>query len=95
MSHLSFDAGEIRAPAGVRKRPLAETLAEAERVAASVERAVRRVTSGAIRDLHVEVHRGGVLLTGHCTTYYTKQMAQHAAMAVSTVGQLTNDIEVV
>jgi osmotically-inducible protein OsmY len=74
--------------------PIPETLLEAERLAASIERAVWRETGGGVRDLHVEVNRSGILLTGHCSTYYTKQKAQHAAMAVPAGGQLTNRIEV-
>jgi osmotically-inducible protein OsmY len=74
--------------------PLPETLAEAERLAASIERAVWQETGGGVRDLRVEVSRQGVLLTGRCETYYTKQKAQHAAMAVPGGGQLTNRIQV-
>jgi osmotically-inducible protein OsmY len=69
-------------------------VAEAERLAASIERAVWRETSGRIRDLRVEVNRHGVLLTGRCDTYYAKQMAQHAAMSMHKTLQLTNEIEV-
>ena len=74
--------------------PLPETLAEAERLAASIERAVSRETGGRVRNLRVEVNRDGVLLTGRCNTYYAKQQAQHAAMRVPGGGQLTNQIEV-
>jgi hypothetical protein len=73
--------------------PLPETLGEAERMAASIERAVRRKTSGGVRNLHVEVNGSGVLLAGHCNTYYCKQLAQSAAMDVSD-DLLTNKIEV-
>ena len=73
--------------------PLPETLAEAERLAASIERAVWQETGGGVRDLRVEISRQGILLTGRCETYYTKQKAQHAAMGVGG-GQLTNRIQV-
>jgi osmotically-inducible protein OsmY len=73
---------------------LPETLAEAEILAASIERAVWEKTGGGVRDLRVEVSRQGVLLTGRCETYYTKQKAQHAAMAVPGGGPLTNRIQV-
>ena len=72
----------------------ARTLAEAEKLAASIERAVWRETGGGVRNLEVEVGHAGVLLTGRCTTYYTKQKAQHAAMGVSGSDPLTNRIEV-
>jgi osmotically-inducible protein OsmY len=74
--------------------PLPETLAEAEILAARIERAVWQETGGRVRDLHVEVSRRGVTLRGCCNTYYTKQQAQHAAMAVPGGGQLSNQIEV-
>ena len=88
--------GAVRAlpPREVTRHPLPETLAEAERLAASIERAVWRETGGGVRNLRVEVNRRGVLLTGCCGTYYTKQKAQHAAMTVPVGGQLTNRIEV-
>jgi osmotically-inducible protein OsmY len=46
------------------------------------------------RNLRVEVSDQGVLLTGRCTSYYTKQMAQHAAMGVSGTEEVNNCIEV-
>jgi osmotically-inducible protein OsmY len=74
--------------------PVPETLAEAERLAASIERAVRHETRGGVRNLSVEVNRSGVLLKGRCTTYYLKQLAQHAAMGMPGGDRLTNQIEV-
>lgn len=76
------------------RHPLPETLAEAERLAASIERAVTRETSGRVHNLHVEVNGHGVLLRGRCPTYYLKQLAQHAAMGVPGGDRLTNQIEV-
>ena len=74
--------------------PLPETLAEAERLAASIERAVQRETRGGVRNLSVEVNRQGVFLKGRCPTYYLKQLAQHAAMGIPGGDRLTNQIEV-
>lgn len=73
---------------------LPETLEEAEELAASIEKAVQRETGRQIRNLTVEVDRDGVRLRGYCTTYYCKQLAQHAAMAVPGGKRLTNCIEV-
>ena len=73
---------------------LPETLAEAEELAASIENAVQRETGHGVRDLSVEVNRDGVLLRGRCTTYYCKQLAQHAAMSLPGGDRLTNSIEV-
>lgn len=84
---------EITQRYDVGGNPLSETLADTERLAALVERAVRRGTSGGVRSLRVEVNRGGIVLEGRCDTYYCKQLAQHAAMTVSR-DPLSNEIRV-
>ena len=94
MDNRSYDGPAVSAAEHFPDHPLPETLAEAEKLAASIERAVSRETGGRVRNLHVEVNRDGVLLTGRCNTYYAKQQAQHAAMRVPGGGQLTNQIEV-
>jgi len=94
MDDLSYGAVRLSPPEDFPEHPLPETLADAEMLAACIEGAVWRETGGAVRDLRVEVNRYGVLLTGRCSTYYTKQKAQHAAMAMPGGGQLTNRIEV-
>lgn len=94
MDSLSYDVGGVSPSRALDSHPLPETLAEAEKLAASIERAVWRETGGGVRNLRVEVHRSGIRLTGRCSTYYTKQKAQHAAMGVPGGGQLTNQIEV-
>jgi hypothetical protein len=73
---------------------LPETLAEAEELAASIERAVHRETDHGVRDLSVEVDGDGVLLRGRCDSFYLKQLAQHAAMATPGGNRLRNLIEV-
>jgi osmotically-inducible protein OsmY len=73
---------------------LPETVEEAEELAASIEQAVQSETGRGVADLTVEISPQGVLLRGHCNTYYTKQLAQHAAMSIRGAGQLTNRIEV-
>ena len=87
--------GSFVAPAeNSEDHPLPETLAEAEKLVASIEQAVWHKTAGGVRDLRVVINGRGVLLTGHCSTYYTKQKAQHAAMAIPGGGELTNRIRV-
>ena len=81
-----------------RRRSLAdvlpETLEEAEELATSIEQAVQRETGHGVAGLTVEVSPQGVRLKGRCTTYYTKQLAQHAAMNIPGGDRLTNCIEV-
>lgn len=73
---------------------LPETLEEAEELAASIERAVQLETGRAVADLTVEVGPQGVRLKGRCESYYTKQLAQHAAMQFRGGDRLVNSIEV-
>jgi hypothetical protein len=88
---------DLRLRASMRRtlaRVLPETLEEAEELATSIEQAVQRETGRGVNDLTVEVSPQGILLRGRCTTYYTKQLAQHAAMSMPGGERLTNSIEV-
>ncbi len=63
-------------------------------LACSVERVVRSRTGGTIRDLQVEISGGTVILSGRTNTYYTKQLATHAALDAIDDASLANMIEV-
>ena len=54
---------------------------------------VRRL-GNRIRDLRVLRQGGGLVIQGRTTTYYAKQLAQHAAMELDNEPILANDIEV-
>jgi osmotically-inducible protein OsmY len=69
--------------------------ARSERLAARIARVVKRRTAGSVQNLRVEVRRDGVFLDGQCACFYTKQLAQQAAMGLADEKQLTNRIEVV
>jgi hypothetical protein len=73
---------------------LPETVEEAELLAASIERAVQNETGHGVDHLTVEVSPQGILLRGHCETYYCKQLAQHAVMGMRAGDRLMNHIEV-
>lgn len=49
---------------------------------------------GRVRNLLVRALDGVVILEGECTTYYTKQLAQHTAMGILDDEQLENSIVV-
>ena len=85
---------EVRKVSPELSAAVPETLAEAEELVAWIERAVQRETGGEVFNLSVEVSNDGILLRGSCTSYYCKQLAQHAAMAVPGGGRLTNCIVV-
>lgn len=65
-----------------------------ENLADRIDRVVRSCTNGKIRGLKVEVDDEGIHLAGHCLTFYAKQLAQHAAMALSAGLPVHNDIVV-
>lgn len=50
--------------------------------------------AGRVRDLAVRIVGETVVLEGKCATYYTKQLAQHAALAILEHEQLENAIVV-
>jgi hypothetical protein len=81
------------APHGMESAPLPLT-AETEKLAARIERAVRRGTSDKVRELKIELCRDGIYLRGRCGTFYCKQLAQTAAMAIVGKEPLINKIEV-
>ena len=49
---------------------------------------------GRVRNLHVRVFEGVVVLEGECATFYTKQLAQHTAMGILEDEHLENAIVV-
>jgi hypothetical protein len=71
-----------------------ETLEEADRLAASIEKAVQRETDYGVAGLCVDIGPHGVRLRGRCDSFYTKQLAQHAAMRIPGGDRLINSIEV-
>ncbi len=94
---------EIAPAASVVAEPVVETISasaakrpasRAEKLAARIARVVQRRTSGSIVGLTVAVRGDGVHLGGRCATFYSKQLAQQAAMGVAEDEPLTNEIEV-
>jgi hypothetical protein len=71
-----------------------QSLAEAEALADSIEKAVQQETAGGVANLSVIVRGDRIWLHGSCSSYYCKQLAQHAAMTVPVSLKLTNCIEV-
>lgn len=65
-------------------------LTEEERL----EGLLQRRLGNRIRDLRVQILPEGLLLQGRTGTYHAKQLAQHAAMEMSSLPILANDIEV-
>jgi|GEM_PF-3106433 len=60
----------------------------------SVERAIRRETHGAIRELRVDATPRAIMILGECSTYYAKQLAQETASRFREGRCLVNEIAV-
>jgi hypothetical protein len=58
------------------------------------ERILRR-TGRRIRNLSVVVENDAIRIGGSCWTFYTKQLAQHAVMALNENEAIHNEIEVI
>jgi hypothetical protein len=59
-----------------------------------LETLMQRRLGNRIRDLRVWRGPDGLVLQGRTTTYYAKQLAQHAVMELDESPILANDIEV-
>lgn len=55
---------------------------------------VRLATRGGVRDLEVRITAEDIRLLGRCSTFYCKQLAQHAAKHLTGGVRLYNEIEV-
>lgn len=60
-----------------------------------LSRLIRRETNLGVQDMSVHYENGKVILAGYCRTFYTKQLAQQAAMSVLGGAELVNNIRVV
>lgn len=61
---------------------------------ACLETLVQRRMGARVRKLRVIVQHNGVVLQGLASTYYAKQLAQHAAMDLADLPIVANEIEV-
>jgi hypothetical protein len=63
-------------------------------LAIAIRQRIETRLAGRIRDLSVRIKGEIIVLEGSCATYYTKQLAQHAAFGVLEDEQLENAIVV-
>jgi len=76
------------------RTPLAASAASYNTLARNVYRTILRLAPGKIRDLTVDVTDENVILHGRCGSFYCKQKAQHAVMALDTGRRVDNRIVV-
>jgi osmotically-inducible protein OsmY len=60
----------------------------------AIQQRIESRLGGRVRSLVVRVFDGIVILEGQCATFYTKQLAQHAAMGILEDEHLENAIVV-
>jgi osmotically-inducible protein OsmY len=60
----------------------------------AIRQRIEQRLNGRVRNLSVRAHGDVVILEGECSTFYTKQLAQHAAMGVLEEEHLENAIVV-
>ncbi len=65
-----------------------------EQLAGVVRQRIDSRLPGRVRNLKVSVQSDTLLLEGTCSTYYTKQLAQHAALGILEDEHLENAIVV-
>jgi hypothetical protein len=75
----------------MRPHAVVETIVPQEQ---QIELLVQRRFSGRIRDLRVVIRPDGVILQGHAATYHAKQLVQHAAIELTGLPIVANEIEV-
>jgi hypothetical protein len=63
-------------------------------LAIAIRQRIETRLAGRIRDLAVRIKGDTIVLEGSCATYYTKQLAQHAALGVLEDEHLENAIVV-
>jgi hypothetical protein len=63
-------------------------------LAIAIRQRIETRLAGRVRDLAVRIKGDTILLEGRCATYYTKQLAQHAALGVIEDEHLENAIVV-
>ncbi len=59
-----------------------------------LEALLQRRLNGRVRNLRLLVQEHGLILQGLTSTYYAKQLAQHAAIEITGLAILANEIEV-
>jgi hypothetical protein len=73
---------------------LGELSARQRQLAIAIRQRIESRLAGRVRELSVRIIGNKIVLEGKCSTYYTKQLAQHAVLGVLEDEQLDNAIVV-
>lgn len=92
MTFARFQGAPVAHPAAVETggAPWSHAATLESRIRGRIEHRL----GGRIRDLSVQIVGKSVILGGECATYYSKQLAQHAALGVIEDEHLENEIRV-
>jgi hypothetical protein len=96
-SHGDAKMEVVLSPAGFETTPSSDAGYRTERhrhLAVAIRQRIESRLGGRVRDLAIRVRGETIVLEGTCATYYTKQLAQHAALGVLEDEQLENAIVV-
>ena len=91
-SRSRLDSVQIPAPVALYSSE--DEQAERRRLAGRILQRIETRLPGRIRELSVYTTENSIVLSGRCSTYYTKQVAQHTAMGVMEYDRLINNIDV-
>jgi hypothetical protein len=88
----------VLGPAGTFAESYAEKVDRGDerhrQLAIAIRQRIETRLAGRVRDLAVRIKGDTIVLEGRCATYYTKQLAQHAALGVLEDEHLENAIVV-
>lgn len=77
-----------------RRAPPDEQLRQSRNLAVAIRQRIETRLGKRIANLTVEIDDHTIVLKGNCATYYSKQLAQHAALGVIENERLANEIAV-
>ena len=80
------------------KHPMVSVSAESvdiDELICRICRIIKRETNLGVREMQVMFENGRLILNGYCRTFYTKQLAQQAVLAILGDIELVNNIRVV
>jgi hypothetical protein len=96
-TNAAADTEVIHSPAGFETTHSPEAGYRTERhrhLAVAIRQRIELRLGGRVRELAIRVHGNTIVLEGTCATFYTKQLAQHAALGVLEDEHLENAIVV-
>lgn len=76
------------------RRPSAATNSRALELESVIRERISTRLGHRIRNFAIDVDRGVICLAGQCSTYYSKQLAQHVVLGVVEDEVIENGIEV-